>query len=142
MEKKRSVGVTLFGRIFSVVGISGAIILLIGLVGLIFREKAGFDLYKYYSSEKELIIKLLYILFVYVPWSIIGFGTLKLKPWARILSISLMIIYLLSNILNIMGLFLSVRNIWTSLFWIFLTSFTIYFFSRPKVKRQFTGAES
>lgn len=136
MEKpRRSVGVTVVGWISIVFGTVGIICFLIALIALAFREKVGFDLFKYYSSEREFIGRILYLLYCYVPLFFIGLGILKLKPWARTIAIYLMIIYLLSNILSIFGVYFVTRRI--SFYWACISIFTIYFLTRPKVKRQF-----
>ena len=119
MEKRRSVGVTVFGWLYIVLGVFGVLA---------------------FFQRNSLIV-------FSAPLSLLsGIGLLKLKEWARILTIILTIvgvlfraiIYLRSILLDAMPLNEALIFIieWNFLTWI-IAIIIIYFFTRPKVKEQF-----
>lgn len=116
MEKKRSIGITIFAYWNIVLGIIGILLFITGSAIIIFPAPI---------------------------MVIIGFGLLKIKEWARKVEIYLVILDYLSKWAIV---FILSKNIKISIWYLYQTRhiisllvliITIYFFTRPKVKKQF-----
>lgn len=131
MEKKRSIGVTMFGWILILYSIVGLIKRALFLVNWDFHK--GFPL--------EVTSDWILVLFL-----IAGVGLVKLKNWGRRLVILAALIklffYLKSLYLAFTPAYKNATGITIS-FWISIAIFgiiyllIIYYFTRPKVKEQF-----
>lgn len=141
MEKRRSIGVTIFGWVFILLGL---LILFASLfpLGLYFKFK---NILSILSTVMEYFSYWKYLMLSAAPlgmiWSLIyiicGIGLLRLKFWARYIIIVLMLTSIItplnkalifgSQTLNIIGLLLQ----------IVFVSFILWFFMKEKVKKQF-----
>ena len=115
MEKKRSVGVTIFGWYF----------ILVNLIALLIIRLLRPEDFLNNLTERPIVIVRL------IVYLIIGIGILKLKNWARIGTIVIGIFYIIAAPVAILT-----ANIVGILFLLSGISM-LYFFTRPKVKEQF-----
>jgi len=131
MGKKRSTGVTVYG----VLAIIFSAVMLFSMTS---------EFIKFTSLERILNIQLRTALQIITAlgWLIFGIGVLNLLPWARIGIIIVAIYYIidtffpLKNICRVILSFELISLIIITTGLIFFGS-TIYFFNRPKVKKQF-----
>lgn len=138
-NKKRSIGVTIFGLIF----ILGVLLILVSsliFIGLCFKFKSIPS-----SGVMESFSYWKYLMFFAAPWGVIssliyiicGIGLLKLKYWARYIIMVLIIIFPIASLnkalifgnqnLNVIGLLLQ----------IVIVFYILWFFMKGKVKKQF-----
>lgn len=131
MEKKRSIGVTLFGILFIIGGLHGTI-----------RGLNMKDWFTFYS-----LISSIFLL-------ILGVNILRLKEWARKGIIYYLVITTLLGIFLLPAIFkrqikltdiplaqsdISFIAIFSVAMWTIVAIIEIFFFTRPKVKEQFTS---
>jgi len=136
MEKKRSVGVTVFGIIMIIVGILGILSSLVG--GSMICSIAGVKPHAIFLGVGFLFTT------IGIMYLIGGFGVLSLKPWARNLTLLLssfnsilIILMLLGTVKVIVKDPIAILYCIPQILLLFLLIGIIYFFTRPKVKEQF-----
>ena len=145
MEKKRSVGVLILCIIFIFLGIWH-----------LFQLSVNFSYYILTMKEWKHCVAnmyfgdLLFMHIIFILLAFISFGIFRLQSWARKATLSLSCIAALTNIIIsgivVHGGFVSswiflkyeIKVIVELLFPVILFSYFIYFFTRPKVKEQFS----
>jgi len=136
MEKKRSVGVTIFGIIVIIVSIFEILSGFVG--GTMICLVAG-------VKPHAIFIGVMFLFtMIGIMYLIGGFGILSLKYWARNL---ILLVSFFKSILIILSLFLGIKVVIkepaAALYFIpqiivlFLLISILYFLTRPKVKEQF-----
>lgn len=134
MEKKRSVGVTRLGICLLLCVIPGCFAATIGAI-------SGSQAKGTLEVAVEIIMRILFISSPFL-FLITGIGLLKLKNWARILTLFLSpaLAYVGVGFTGIILTFLIPDKIWTFIFSItVIVTFLsiIYYLTRPEVKEQF-----
>ncbi len=132
MEKKRPIGVTIFGILFLLGGIRS-------LPDLLMRSLT------YFRIAKQIAIsELTYNIIVCISLIISGLGLLCMKKWARYLIISLTVIFIYTGIIDIRNInILSPQEQAEKLYGIFSYIVIVFnilvfcYFIRPKIKQQF-----
>ena len=133
-EKKRAIGVTILGSLNTMFF---GFITFLASIFVLFMYSKGSDLGQLLEISSPLMIKLTfgYAAFMSLIFMITGNGVLKLKNWARIATIYFAVFLLISTVA------VNFKNI-ISLNFNFLIGLIypvilLYYFTRPKVKKQF-----
>lgn len=140
MDKKRSIGVTIFGIIVTLFGglpIVGLLILFLVSIG---KD----DIVKILTLKNDSISQTLFLFLAYLFFLISGIGILKLKNWARVILITLISINFIASLIGLCFSIIKALKGNINLFYIIsafisllIFVFVVYFFTRPKVKGQF-----
>lgn len=144
MDKKRSFGLTLFGWLFIVIGSLSSTAL---PIMFLLRWKAIFSVFSLimvfdpFFSQKNLpfiigfitFFAFATIIFFGLLHIIFGIGILRLRPWARYLTISLMLSLLIYTPFE----FLMFGYKFPLALRFLLNAFILWFFMRHKIKKQF-----
>ena len=150
MIKKKSVGLTIFGIFFCLIG-TAVFLMALGELSAGFFAKEELmqqtleQMGNYAVTEANIIAKMtmqhyrwsgLRFLFYSIAFLTSGIGVLLRKKWARTLSLILVAIIFISTWLGlIIGEYVYPPVIWISSSALFL--FSIIYLTRPKVKEQF-----
>jgi len=128
-------GIKVVGYTQSILGALGTMLALFILIGSLI---AGF----FAEGEQQMGFLGIMALPLFIPFPIIlipGLGVLMLRPWARKMQVIMSSIVL--ALTTLMSLAVFSRRDWAAFLWLLglmaLCGFLIYYFSHPKVKRQF-----
>lgn len=142
-----SILLIIFGILMSIGTVNGLIMFLQGKVNIPTPELIEKHSYSYFLWEKSMSSHLRGFYIRWLIYSLLilvcGIGMLRLKNWARMMFVALLIWGMFSNVLNIVkGLRYGepaseVINIGFVILFFLLPLVIIYFFTRPTVKEQF-----
>ena len=143
MKKKRSIGVTIFGRIFVAIGVT------FGLLGILILSLSIF-----LSVTGEIRLDVLqaniqgFVFFGVIPSGVyisIGMGILNLKSWIRKTLVPFLVIVLIATPFPVVCFMVVIQKqilllnliFYSGLFYCLFILASLIFFIRPKVKEQF-----